>query len=71
MALIGIPILILIIIGAVLGGVLGTQLNKNKSSSSSSGTGFREVAERQGAVRSEATVVVVTLSTLVCRHWDR
>ena len=35
---IGLPILLLIIIGAVLGGVLGTQLNKDdKSTSSGSG----------------------------------
>ena len=34
---IGIPLLLLLIIGGVLGGVLGTQLNKNSSSSSKSG----------------------------------
>ena len=32
---IGIPLLLLVIIGAVLGGVLGTQLNKGNASSSS------------------------------------
>ncbi|RSH92903.1 hypothetical protein EHS25_008349 [Saitozyma podzolica] len=49
---IGIPILILIIIGAVLGGVLGTQLNKNKSSSSSSGSSGGSGAAGSGAVGS-------------------
>lgn len=35
---IGLPILLLIIIGAVLGGVLGTQLNKDDDNSSNSGS---------------------------------
>lgn len=47
---IGLPLLLLIIIGAVLGGVLGTQLNKDKSGSSNSGNASSGSGAQEGVI---------------------